>query len=67
MMWIFYIYIQKKSDGLTESKKSKVLSLLEGITDISVFTLEPDNKTIRQSVIKEKDGNTLMDIYRIYE
>jgi hypothetical protein len=56
----------------TDSAKVRVMNIhykafnpAEGITDISVFTLEPDGKTVRQSVIKEKDGKTMMDIYTI--
>lgn len=39
----------------------------EGVSDLSVFTLEPDNKTIRQTILKEKDGKTLAEIYTIGE
>jgi hypothetical protein len=39
----------------------------EGITNISVFTLEPDSKSVRQTMIKENGGKTAMDIYVIGE
>jgi hypothetical protein len=43
----------------------KTFNLSEGVMDISVFTLEPDGNTIRQTFIYEKDGKSFVDIYTI--
>jgi len=37
----------------------------EGIMDISVFTLEPDNKSVRQTMFKGSEGKTLVEVYSI--
>jgi hypothetical protein len=37
----------------------------EGVMDISVFTLEPDGNTIRQTMLTEKDGKTVVNVYTI--
>lgn len=37
----------------------------DGMMDISVFTLEPDNKNIRQTIFKAKEGKTLVEVYTI--
>ncbi len=43
----------------------KTFNPTEGVANISVFTLEPDSKSIRQTIIKENGGKTTMDIYII--
>lgn len=37
----------------------------EGVMDISVFTLEPDGNTIRQTMLMEKDGKSVVNIYLV--
>jgi hypothetical protein len=56
----------------TDSAKLRIMNIhyksfnpSEGVTNISVFTLEPDSKSIRQTMIKENNGKTTMDIYVI--
>ena len=65
-------FMKKIITGETEVAKVRVLNVHykgfnpnEGVMDISVFTLEADNKTVRQTMIKEKNGKTLMEIYNI--
>lgn len=37
----------------------------EGVMDISVFTLEPDGNTIRQTMLLEKDGKSMVNVYLV--
>lgn len=39
----------------------------EGVTDISIFTLDNDGVTIRQTMLKEKEGKSSMTIYTVGE
>lgn len=39
----------------------------EGVMDISVFTLDNDSTTVRQTMLKEKDGKGVMTIYTVGE
>jgi hypothetical protein len=39
----------------------------EGVMDISVFTLDPDGNTVRQTMLTEKDGKTVVNVYTIGE
>jgi hypothetical protein len=38
-----------------------------GVTDISVFTLDTDNKTVKQTMLKENGSKTNMTLYAIGE
>jgi hypothetical protein len=43
----------------------KTFNPAEGVTDISVFTLDNDGVTIRQTMLKEQDGKGMLSIYTI--
>jgi hypothetical protein len=58
--------------GSTDSPRFRIVNVhynsfnpTEGVMDISVFTLEPDNKTIRQTMFKGNAGKTLVEVYAI--
>lgn len=60
--------------GMDGSAKLKVINVhyrtfnaAEGVMDLSVFTLEEDGNTVRQTMLTEKDGKTTMSIYSIGE
>lgn len=66
------VFMKKLIMANTDSPKFRVVNVhynafnpAEGIADISVFTLEPDNKTIRQTMFKNKDNKTNVVIYTI--
>jgi len=66
------VFMKKLIMANTDSPKFRVVNVhynafnpAEGIADISVFTLEPDNKTIRQTMFKNKDGKTSVTVYAI--
>lgn len=65
-------FMKKMITADTEITKFRILNVHyksfnpgEGVTDLSVFTLEPDNKSIRQTILKEKNGKTVAEIYVI--
>jgi hypothetical protein len=65
-------FMKKLVTAGTEHPKLRIMNVhyktfnpTEGVSNISVFTLEPDSKSIRQTIIKEKGGKTVMDIYVI--
>jgi hypothetical protein len=65
-------FMKKMVTAGTDSAKLRLMNIhyksfnpSEGIANISVFTLEPDSKSIRQTLIRENDGKTSMDIYVI--
>jgi hypothetical protein len=67
-------FMKKLITAETETPKVKVINIHfktfeinKGIMDISVFTLESDNMTVKQTMLKEKDGKTQMSIYGIAE
>jgi len=67
------IYMKKLiMAGSSDSPRFRVVNVhynsfnpSEGMMDISVFTLEPDNKTIRQTIFKGNEGKTLVEVYTI--
>jgi hypothetical protein len=65
-------FMKKMITADTDSAKLRILNVHyksfnpgDGVMDLSVFTLEPDNKNIRQTILKEKNGKTLVEIYVI--
>ena len=63
-------FMKKMITADTDSAKLRILNVHyksfnpgEGVMDLSVFTLEPDNKSIRQTILKEKNGKTVAEIY----
>jgi hypothetical protein len=65
-------FMKKMITADTDSAKLRILNVHyksfnpgEGVMDLSVFTLEPDNKSIRQTILKEKNGKTVAEIYVI--
>ena len=65
-------FMKKLVTAGTEHPKLRIMNVhyktfnpTEGVSNISVFTLEPDSKSIRQTIIKENGGKTTMDIYVI--
>lgn len=65
-------FMKKMITADTEITKFRILNVHyksfnpgEGVMDLSVFTLEPDNKSIRQTILKEKNGKTVAEIYVI--
>jgi hypothetical protein len=65
-------FMKKLVNAGTEQPKLRIMNVhyktfnpSEGVANISVFTLEPDSKSIRQTLIKENGGKTVMDIYVI--
>jgi len=68
------VFMKKMITADSEIAKLRILNVnyksfnpTEGIADISVFTLEPDSKTIRQTMLKEKVGKTVLEVYTIGE
>jgi len=45
----------------------KTFDVSKGVTDISIFTLESDNTTVKQTMLIEKDGKTHMNMYAVGE
>jgi hypothetical protein len=65
-------FMKKLITANTDSPKYRVVNVHynafnpgEGVADISVFTLEPDNKTIRQTMFKNKENKTIVTVYTI--
>jgi hypothetical protein len=65
-------FMKKLITADSDSAKLRILNVHyknfnpgEGVSDLSVFTLEPDNKTVRQTILKEKEGKTIAEIYTI--
>jgi hypothetical protein len=65
-------FMKKMITADTDTTKFRILNVHyksfnpgEGVMDLSVFTLEPDNKSIRQTILKEKNGKTVAEIYVI--
>ena len=65
-------FMRKMITADTDSAKLRILNVHyksfnpgDGVMDLSVFTLEPDNKNIRQTILKEKNGKTVAEIYVI--
>jgi hypothetical protein len=66
------LFMKKLIVANTDSAKFRVVNVhynafnpSEGVADISIFTLEPDNKTVRQTMFKGKDGKTAITVYTI--
>jgi hypothetical protein len=65
-------FIKKLITADSDSPKLRILNVhyrsfnpADGVSDISVFTLEPDNRSIRQVILKESEGKTVADTYVI--
>jgi hypothetical protein len=65
-------FMKKMITADTDSAKLRIINVHyksfnpgDGVMDLSVFVLEPDNKSIRQTILKEKNGKTVADIYVI--
>lgn len=66
------VFMKKLITAGTEVPRLRILNIhyksfnpSEGVMDISVFTLEPDSKTVKQTLLKEKEGGTSVEIYVI--
>lgn len=68
------VFMKKLICADTESPKIRVINIHyktfdanKGVSDISVFTLDTDNKTVKQTMLKEKGNKTNMALYSIGE
>jgi len=68
------VFMKKLITAETEIPRIRVVNIhyktfdhTKGVTDISVFMLDSDNKTVKQTMLKENKGKTNMTLYSIGE